>query len=253
MGEKLILIHIGELNKSKVEQLEVIIGQTEVERSDIEIIEESGDAVDAILRVAKERKVDLLIAGAAPREGLLRYYKGSIARQLVRKSNCSLLLMTNPKKMKSVCGRMVVNGRSHPKTNYTIRKAAEVAQNLGAFSLTIVKEIPPAMVKERADDDKSVEKLNEKRKEIKKEVEERLGKVISSLNEEQKAITSHKIILGKTGYTIGHYAQTTGADLLVMNSPDTKLGFLDRVFTHDLEYILSELPSDLLIIHSTDS
>jgi hypothetical protein len=54
-------------------------------------------------------------------------------------------------------------------------------------------------------------------------------------------------IFGKRGYSIGHYAKVKRADLLVMNAP-SKLGLLDRIFTHDIEYILSELPTDVLIV-----
>ena len=54
-------------------------------------------------------------------------------------------------------------------------------------------------------------------------------------------------IFGKRGYSIGHYAKVKRADLLIMNAP-TKLGLLDRIFPHDLEYILSELPTDVLIV-----
>jgi nucleotide-binding universal stress UspA family protein len=58
-------------------------------------------------------------------------------------------------------------------------------------------------------------------------------------------------VFGKPGYTIAHYAKAKRADLLVVNSPDTKLGLLDRIFKHDLEYILADLPTDLLIVHTT--
>ena len=54
-------------------------------------------------------------------------------------------------------------------------------------------------------------------------------------------------IFGRRGYSIGHYARVTRADLLVMNAP-SKLTLLDRLFPHDLEYILSDLPTDVLII-----
>jgi hypothetical protein len=37
------------------------------------------------------------------------------------------------------------------------------------------------------------------------------------------------------------------ADLLVMNAP-SKLTLWDRLFPHDLEYILSDLPTDVLIV-----
>jgi hypothetical protein len=32
-----------------------------------------------------------------------------------------------------------------------------------------------------------------------------------------------------------------------MNAP-TNIGILDRIFPHDIEYILSELPTDVLIV-----
>jgi hypothetical protein len=54
-------------------------------------------------------------------------------------------------------------------------------------------------------------------------------------------------IFGKRGYSIGHYAKLKRADLLVMNAP-SKLSVLDRIFPHDIEYILSELPTDVLIV-----
>ena len=54
-------------------------------------------------------------------------------------------------------------------------------------------------------------------------------------------------IFGTSGYSIGHYAEVVRADLLVMNAPK-KSGLLDRIFPHDIEYILTELPSDVLIV-----
>ena len=54
-------------------------------------------------------------------------------------------------------------------------------------------------------------------------------------------------IFGKRGYSIGHYAQIARADLLIMNAAN-KTTFLDRLFPHDIEHILTELPTDVLII-----
>jgi hypothetical protein len=49
---------------------------------------------------------------------------------------------------------------------------------------------------------------------------------------------------------ITQFAREHEADLLVLNSPDTKLNLLDRVFPHDIEFALADLPCDLLIVHS---
>ena len=51
-------------------------------------------------------------------------------------------------------------------------------------------------------------------------------------------------------YAISKYARDKRADLLVVNSPSTHLNLLDRIFTHDIEYVLADLPCDLLIVHS---
>ena len=56
-------------------------------------------------------------------------------------------------------------------------------------------------------------------------------------------------IFGRRGYSIGHYARVVRADLLIMNAEEN-LGFFDRLFTHDIEHILAELPTDVLIVNA---
>ncbi len=253
LGKQLILIHIGEKKEEEAAGLEQVLRETGCNMQEVRVIWENGDPVNAILRVAEEHQVDLLIAGALPREGLLKYYMGSIARRLVRKSNCSVLLMTRPSKLKATCGIVVVNGLDHPKTPYTVKIGAQVAKNLGSTEMVVIEELDPAKAGKNYDSDKQLEKVNRQRQELQERAINRIREMIHNLPEDIRPPSiKEKVIFGKKGYTIGHYTQTASADLLVMNSPDTKLGFLDRVFTHDLEYILSELPSDLLIVHSTE-
>jgi len=61
---------------------------------------------------------------------------------------------------------------------------------------------------------------------------------------------TEKIIPGRPGYAIRQYAGESQADLLVINSPDVTYGLIDRIFTHDMEYILEDLPCSMLIVHS---
>ena len=56
-------------------------------------------------------------------------------------------------------------------------------------------------------------------------------------------------IFGSRGYSIGHYARIVRADLLIMNAQE-KPRFYHRFFPQDLEHILAELPTDVLIIQS---
>ena len=60
-------------------------------------------------------------------------------------------------------------------------------------------------------------------------------------------------IFGTRGYSIGHYARVVRADLLIMNAAENRKSFFERIFPKDLEHILSELPTDVLIIQSKDN
>ena len=252
LAENLILIHVGKKTPEDEAKFISMINSAGGAAEEVEVVWREGDPVDVILEVAEERNVELIIAGAVPREGLLRYYMGSIARRLVRapKCNSSILLMTNPSKMKTACGRIVVNGLDHPKTSDTIKKAVEVAGRFNARELVVVEEVEPSKIGARAEDDKSLAEVNEAKKRIGAKENERINNILKEVEVISDLRISQKCIFGKPGYVIGHYAEKYCADLLIMNSPDTKLGFLDRVFTHHLEYILSELPCDLLIVNS---
>jgi nucleotide-binding universal stress UspA family protein len=60
----------------------------------------------------------------------------------------------------------------------------------------------------------------------------------------------HSVLLGRPGFMIRGFAEERGVNLLVINSPDSRYGLMDRIFTHDLEYILENLPCSMLIVHS---
>jgi nucleotide-binding universal stress UspA family protein len=56
-----------------------------------------------------------------------------------------------------------------------------------------------------------------------------------------------KITCGKWAIELAKFSEDIKADLLIVGD-EGKLGFLDRLFPHDLEEILSNLPCNLLII-----
>jgi nucleotide-binding universal stress UspA family protein len=61
---------------------------------------------------------------------------------------------------------------------------------------------------------------------------------------------TEKQIKGKPGFAVRQYAESKKADLLVINSPDIQYGLIDRIFTHNMEYIMEELPCNVLVVHS---
>jgi len=57
---------------------------------------EEGDAVETILRVAREANCDLIVMGTHGRSGLSRMLLGSVAEKILRKASCPVLTLKKP-------------------------------------------------------------------------------------------------------------------------------------------------------------
>jgi nucleotide-binding universal stress UspA family protein len=248
-GAKLFLIHVGEASEEKTNMLSIILKSFEKDKLDYEVVFKTGDPVDVILSTSEEKKIDLLILGAVRREQILKYYIGSIARKITRQAKCSILLLIKPSVERVPCQHIVVNGLKDPKTEQTITSAFYVAKQLNAEKVTIVEEIGQDQIAVKVDDDKSLRRTNIAKERIELRENSRVKEIISHIPKEYTKNKTIKLqpIFGKRGYSIGHYAQISRADLLIMNAP-SKMTFLDRLFPHDIEHILTELPTDVLIL-----
>ncbi|PIE99748.1 MAG: universal stress protein UspA [Maribacter sp.] len=246
---KLILLHVGDKTTGKQEKINGMIASVEHKDLPIEIKWQEGRPYDVILDTCDSQNIDLLILGALQHENMFRFYVGSIARKLTRKVCCSVLLLVKPSVVRVPCKHVVVNGLNAPDTPLAITDAFYVTNALGAPQLTIVEEIKQSEIHVTVKDDRSLKKANLVKERLKRREDSRIRKIIAdiptSLTNTVKVKTQS--IFGRRGYSIGHYAEVVRADLLVMNAP-TKIGLLDRIFKHDLEHILSDLPTDLLII-----
>ena len=159
------------------------------------------------------------------------------------------MLLINPSVDRIACQHIVVNGLEDPKTKQTVTTAFYVAHKLSSDKITIVEEISQQEVAVNVDDDKSLRKSTIVKERLKLREDTRVKKIIDDIPSEYKSslAINTQPIFGKRGYSIGHYAQVVRADLLVMNAP-VKTSFWDRLFPHDIEHILTELPTDVLII-----
>ncbi len=248
-NSKLFLIHVGDASENKINRLKVILKSFEKDKLDYEVVFKKGNPVDVILSVSKEKKIDLLVLGAVQRERFVKYYVGSIARKITRQAKCSILLLIKPSVERVPCEHIVVNGLKDPKTEQTITTSFYVAKQLKAKKITIVEEINQNQVAIKVDDDKSLRRASIIKERIKLRENSRIKEIIEHIPEEytNNIIIKSQPIFGKKGYSIGHYAQISRADLLVMNAP-SKMTFWDRLFPHDIEHILTELPTDVLIL-----
>jgi len=249
---ELVFVHVGNKTDKKESQFNEIIASCPVQSKKISVHWKLGDPVNTLLEASKEFEVDLILLGALKRENVVKFYLGSIARKITRKAKCSVLLFINPSVKRRPCQHIVVNGFDSPQTQMTIEVAFVVANALGAKKISLVEEISRSKVAVAVDDDRSLRKATLKKEKLRRQEQTRVKDVVkrlpSNLTAEINWVTQS--IFGRRGYSIGHYARVVRADLLVMNANEN-LSFIDRLFTRDLEHILAELPTDVLIVNTT--
>lgn len=248
-GARLLLIHVGERTEAKETLLWASRVKAGLDDLEIPVVWREGDPVARLLETCKDNSVDLLILGARRRENVLRYYLGSVARGLSRAAKCSLLLLTEPRSTGSAFTKIVVNGVVNPKTIHTMNTAVYLARELGGRELTVVSESDqPGLAMAVAEDSPAGEAFHLKEQFTSEEAAQIHAMVCLCAPGEIKI--SERVIHGRPGYAIRHFAEHEQANLLVINSPDGRYGLIDRIFTHGMEYILEDLPCNMLIVHS---
>ena len=85
LGSSLLIIHVGDKTVDKEKRLDDMMDKLKINSTHSRVIWMEGDAVDTILKLCKLNIVDLLIIGALEKENLLKFYIGSIARNISRK------------------------------------------------------------------------------------------------------------------------------------------------------------------------
>ena len=245
-GAQLVGVHVGEKTNKKENQLAQLILEAPKLKYPIKTVWQKGKPVDVILNTSIKENIDLLILGALQQENLYKYYVGSVAREITRKASCSVLLLIKPSVKRVKCNHIVVNGLKDKRTTETIEASFLVSKALECKRITIVEEISQKEIEVKVSDDYSLRKANINKEKLKRREDSRVNKILGNISTDGISVKIQSIF-GKRGYSIGHYAKVKRADLLVMNAP-SKTSILDRIFPHDIEYILTELPTDVLIV-----
>jgi len=243
---ELVGVHVGTKSHQKTADLQKLLAEAAPLKKPFKSIWKKGNPVEVIIETCNKENINLLILGALQKENLLKYYVGSIARKITRKAPCSVLLLIKPSINRVPCKHIVVNGLKDDKTEETIKTAFAVSKYLNCHKITIVEELNQGEIHVKVNDDKTLRKATINRERLKTREDQRVQSILNDINCTDISVKKQSIF-GKRGYCIGHYAKVKRADLLVMNAPN-KVRFLDRIFPHDLEYILSELPTDVLIV-----
>ena len=255
LNAHIYFLHVGSKSVAKEKAFTDILGDSPVKSKKLSVIWKKGEPVKTIQEQCKKNNIDLLLLGAMQRENMLKFYMGSIARKLTRNAPCSVLLLIKPSLIRKPTQHIVVNAFESPQTESTILSAFHFGKALDVKKITLVEEINRSEVAIEADDDLSLRKVTLRKEELNRRELTRVTEILSHIPD--SLLMGIKVrsqnIFGTRGYSIGHYAKVVRAELLIMNAAENRKGFLGRIFPKDLEYILSELPTDVLIIKSKEN
>jgi nucleotide-binding universal stress UspA family protein len=245
----LCLIHVGEKNSETQSQIDQLIQKAGISRSSFELIWKKGEPAKSIISAASEYSVDLLIAGALERENVIKYYLGSVARTIMSESPCSVLILTNPQLEPEQFKKFCVSVDFTPLGETAVKKSYEFAKLENADEFFLVKEFEVPGLAITVYDSRSIDDTEKSKQEWQIEEEGKLKLYARELN--LKGLNYSTVALfGKQGWEARNFVKENGSDLFVVPSPPKKLKFFDKLFQHDIEFILSRLPCSLLIIRN---
>ncbi|MFZ4798412.1 MAG: universal stress protein [Bacteroidia bacterium] len=247
LKSEMVFIHIGKKNNADEQTINEYLAKYDLLNSS-KLIWQEGETVETILNICNEEQLDLLVAGALEKESLIKYFMGSVARNLSRKVKCSMLMLTEPKIESNPINYIVVEGSNNPKTENTIAVAIEIAKAFKVKNVDVIQETDlnkAALI--RSEEFKENEMAKHKEN-LMEEEDKRLNYILSCNDCGNLKINIDRIE-GKPGYVISKYAREHHADLLILNSPDRKLNLIDRVFPTDIEFALADLPCNLLLVN----
>lgn len=245
-GSVLTLIYAGQPDDAMKKRLEETKEELKKEAVSASVVTGQGNPARVILNAAKELKFDLLIAGALERENLQGYYIGSVARKLMRNSPCSLLILTPDFSKRKLLQKIYMTTNFSEANEPALLYATDLSRMNGG-SLGLIREFQVPGLAMTVNATGSLAEAEDALEQWKKEEQAKMQIYIRE-HDFSGIPVSGVCIYGKEGFESGAYAKEQEADLLVMTAPERKLWLLDRIFQHDVEYILKELPCSLLLV-----
>lgn len=247
---ELVLIHVGEKSTAQEQRMDALLSSRSIDKSRVQVQWLKGDPVSVLLDSCRHSGVDLLITGALKKENLVQYYVGSIARKVLRRSGCSVLTIVNPSLEAKSWKNIVVNAEDSPYVEQAVRTACQLGQMTTGAWIHIVRELKLYGLTMATSDQFTEEEYEGARQQLVKQEVEKVEAILRRVPHEGLKINI-KVVSGKSGFELPKFAMRKNADLLVIGAPPRRSSFLDRLFPHDMEYILADLPCNLLIVHQT--
>lgn len=244
---QLILMHVGNRNAEEDKKLNELIQTVNLLGVTYKIIWRIGNPATEILHVCQEENIDLLVAGALKKENLLQNYIGTVARKIMRKSDCSVLMIQNPTKNPSPLRNVVVAAEGSPHVELAVETACQISRLENAQWIHIVRELKLLGLTLAVNEQCNEEEYAESKQGMVREEVEQVEKMLARIPHEGQKINI-KMLSGKSGFELAIFTEKKKAELLIVGAPAQRLSLVDRLFPHDLEYIFANLPCNLLVV-----
>lgn len=248
-GALLSIIHIGEDEIQLQEQLREAMRRAGLEEQSTQLFWEAGEPVEKIMSIARKQGVDLLIAAANKKKNMLEYYTGSVARDMLRNSYCPVLLYVRPGEPPAGFKNIVIKAGEPEESRKSIHAGCLIGQKEKAAQLQIVKQVKMyGFTMAVASEDPADEYLETREDMFEDEIQE-VEQVLEENPTERLAIDV-KVVKEKYGPALVRICRKSKADLLIVAAPQGENSLLAKVFTTDLEYLLKDLPCNLLMVQT---
>lgn len=248
---RLVLIHVGNHGTEEDQKAEALLEASGIPKESVKIVWRQGDPVKEILAACKEEKIDLLLAGALKKENLLNHYLGTVARKILHKADCSLLMITRPSIEEVPVRNVVVNAEDSPYIKEAIWAACHWNIPENAW-IHIVRELKLLGLALAANEQCNEAEYNQRKQQMLQQEIDVVEQMLARIPHRKNKINI-KIVSGKAGYELARFAESKEADLLILGAPGRKFSFFTRVFPHDQEYIFNDLPCNVLLIQPRKS
>ena len=194
------------------------------------------DPATAILEAATANEIDLLVAGALEKEVVLHPFLGNVARTLVRKADCSVILVTKPESEPKRLHRIVFLAEYSDHGRAALLKALRLAALEECEKLYVIRvytTFDEARAKAGTEGARTLE-----------EEEIALEKFIDSAGPNDVPIEA-RCIRGNTGYAALDFIQAVEAALLAVPVDPGASG--EELPTH-VAWITDVIPCSLWVI-----
>ena len=243
LGAWPIIVHVGEEKPTTRIRLEEAIDRSHFNDHPPICIVQDGAPADVLIDVANTYDADLIIAGALAKEGLFKYYLGSVARSIARYAPCSVLLFTEPQAKP----RPIERVQCAIEYRKDSEKAAHVAANLATYLQSNTLYFTHSFASNELKEEKQQHRNADIVRRVYQKEDKKLNDFIKSIGIEDIPYVT-RCLYDQSLSTTLDFTRETNIDLFIIPGPTDRFSLWNRIFPQNLELALQHLPCDLLLI-----